>query len=280
MAVACSEKQEGGGIQPVHADAAFEQLYSKKFMTQGGTFLRRVRSDRNGVIQVYTSTGLFKPFAGEFLYPGTLVSDNTYRPMKDKKIAAMDTYREQFVYLDDKAVLSNAWAGNLYSRHTLPGASLFAGGEDFAFLISDGAVLQYIKDSKVLWQGQAQDKLLDLLYDESRNIFWLLGSRSVSIFSVKDQSVLEVYSGKDLTCMTLASKGDELVIGTMDGYLTLNITGQFANKTDIPNGKYKMFIRALKITGDPSDEGDYETWLSPVIEIARNGTETSDKHSS
>ncbi|KAG8915767.1 hypothetical protein FRC01_003516 [Tulasnella sp. 417] len=39
----------------------------------------------------------------------------------------------------------------------------------------------------------------------------------------------------------------------------------FANGTDIPNGRYKMLIRALKITGDPKKESDYDAWLSPVI---------------
>lgn len=230
---ACSGKQEGAATQSVraaHADVAYEQLYSKKFMTPAGTLLQRVYSDRNGVIQLYSPTGLMMPFAGQFLYPGTLVPDKTYRPMGDKKILAMGSYRNQFVYLDDKAVLSNAWAGNLYSRYTLPGASLFEGGEDFAFLISDGTALQYLKDSKVLWQGKAQDKLLDIRYDQGRNMFWLLGRGSVSVFSVKDQSLQTVYSGMDLSCMTLTSRGDELVIGTMDGYFTLNADSKKAGE--------------------------------------------------
>ncbi|EEB96633.1 hypothetical protein MPER_04203 [Moniliophthora perniciosa FA553] len=39
----------------------------------------------------------------------------------------------------------------------------------------------------------------------------------------------------------------------------------FANGTQIPNGSYKLLVRALRVTGDSSNEGDYDSWLSPVI---------------
>jgi subtilisin family serine protease len=39
----------------------------------------------------------------------------------------------------------------------------------------------------------------------------------------------------------------------------------FADGKVIPNGQYKVLIRALKITGDPKKEEDYESWLSPII---------------
>jgi hypothetical protein len=82
--------------------------------------LKNVFTDRNGAIQLYSSAGLLKPFAGDFLYPGTLVPDKTYRPIVDKKIVNLTLYNDQFVYLDDKAVLSNAWAGTLYSKYSMP----------------------------------------------------------------------------------------------------------------------------------------------------------------
>ena len=42
---------------------------------------------------------------------------------------------------------------------------------------------------------------------------------------------------------------------------------QFANGTTIPNGSYRVLLRALKVTGDPTKEEDYESWLSPVVGI-------------
>jgi hypothetical protein len=41
-----------------------------------------------------------------------------------------------------------------------------------------------------------------------------------------------------------------------------------ANGTQVPNGSYKVLLRALKIFGDETDADSYESWLSPVINIA------------
>ncbi len=126
-------------------DKPFIQDYSiKYYFDQPGVSLEKVAADRNGKIQVLSSKGLLHTYAGEFLYPGTLEPDGTHRPMADKNISGLAAYNHQFVYLDDKAVLSNAWAGELFSKHGMPKAKLFAGGEDFAFLISDGKELKYL----------------------------------------------------------------------------------------------------------------------------------------
>ncbi|KAF9467399.1 pyrolysin [Collybia nuda] len=42
----------------------------------------------------------------------------------------------------------------------------------------------------------------------------------------------------------------------------------FANGTLVPNGSYKFFMRALRVTGDPDQNADYESWLSPAIGVA------------
>ncbi|KAG8963821.1 hypothetical protein FRC00_004913 [Tulasnella sp. 408] len=41
----------------------------------------------------------------------------------------------------------------------------------------------------------------------------------------------------------------------------------FPDGTTIPNGRYKILIRALKITGDPEKDSDYDSWLSPEVII-------------
>src|SRR5690606_7636335 len=112
---------------PVHKDVSFVQDFSKKYILQDSIVLRRVSSDRNGVIQISTSDNLYKPHAGELLFPGILMRERYYRPIADKKIANVTRYKDHLVYIDDKAVLSDAWAGNLYARHALPGAHLLAG---------------------------------------------------------------------------------------------------------------------------------------------------------
>ncbi|HWB25128.1 MAG TPA: hypothetical protein VG738_06590 [Chitinophagaceae bacterium] len=211
--------------QPVFKDVAYKQPYSVKYLpvlNSSGIQLKQVCSDRNGVIQVSSSKGLLTISGGRFLYPGQLVQDVSYQPMLNKKISSISIYQNQFVYLDDKAVLSNAWAGSLYSRHTMPSANIFAGGSDFNFLLSDGSSLQYINDSKVLWQGNAADRLIDILFDKTRNVFWLLGQRSISVFSPANNSIITKYNGDSLTSFTLAKNNSQLVAGTHNGYIVLN----------------------------------------------------------
>lgn len=41
----------------------------------------------------------------------------------------------------------------------------------------------------------------------------------------------------------------------------------FANGTAIPNGQYRILLRAQKVTGDPTNELDFESWLSPIIGV-------------
>ncbi|KAF8725334.1 Subtilisin-like protein, partial [Rhizoctonia solani] len=52
------------------------------------------------------------------------------------------------------------------------------------------------------------------------------------------------------------------------GFNTLLIKS-FANETEIPDGSYKVLFRALKITGNPKNEEDYEVWTSPQLDIKR-----------
>ncbi|KAG9048751.1 hypothetical protein FS837_012114 [Tulasnella sp. UAMH 9824] len=42
----------------------------------------------------------------------------------------------------------------------------------------------------------------------------------------------------------------------------------FINGTAIPNGSYKLLVRALRITGNPKNNEDYEQWLSPQVNFA------------
>jgi len=52
-------------------------------------------------------------------------------------------------------------------------------------------------------------------------------------------------------------------------YSIMAFNGNFLNGTAVPNGEYRMLIRALKITGDPKDESDYEAFLTPILGVTR-----------
>jgi len=213
--------------KPVHKDAPFIQDYSIKYYSNNdGQKLLKVASDRNGNIQVLATNGLMKPNNGQFLYPGTIVADPSYRSMANKKVVGLDSYQNQLVYLDDVAVLSNAWAGKLFSRHEMPNAKLFAGDADFTFLVSDGSALKCIRDSKVIWSGNVADAILDLRYSAENRMFWILGKESLSTFSLNDKKLNKVFEGIGFTSFDVVEKGSKIIIGTKTGYLELNASSK------------------------------------------------------
>ena len=209
--------------RPVFKDVAFSQDFSIKYYAPDEVKnLRKVFSDRNGVIQILSADGLFKPNAGAFLYPGTIISDRSYRPLADKKLADIGVYDRQFVYLDSTAVLSNAWAGSLFSKHGMPNSNLFAGGPDFTFLISDGATFKCIKDSKLLWSGKIAERIIGIRYSVENKNFWILGSKSLTSFSLKDKKLISIFEGANFTSFDLIDKGSKTILGTNNGYFEIN----------------------------------------------------------
>lgn len=217
-----SAAQRAAPGQQVHTDVAFRQRFSVQYQLADSIRPRQVRVDRSGVVQVLASSGLLRPSAGALLHPGQLVPDLSYRPMRDKNISALGVYRDQFVYADDKAVFSNAWAGKLYAKHTLAQADAFCGGEDFSFLVANGNSLQYLKDSLVAWSGNASEIVNDIVYDRARRLFWLLGKSTVATWSPDTKRLLAQYTGERLSSLALSADGKNVLIGTADGYIALD----------------------------------------------------------
>jgi len=217
----CSTKNEKNDL-PVHQDKAFIQDYSIKYKLEpGDAKLIKVASDRNGYIQIFSSKGLLRLRDGQFLFPGTLVKDLQDRPTSDKKISGIGIYQDQLVYIDDKAVLSNAWAGKLFLQHSLPQARIFAGGKDFAFLISDGKNLSLLQNSKIIWEGSISgEEVKDIKFDSANNLFWILGKSSISTFSPDSKEISKVIDGSSITCMELTT--DKAIVGTSDGYFEID----------------------------------------------------------
>ena len=227
VGVSCSEAPKGETATtslPVYKDIPYLQDYSIKYNKQGDDqVLSEAFMDRNGVIQVSSSDGILRTHDGQFLYPGVLLQDKTYRPLTDKNISAMTTYQDQFVYLDDKAVLSNAWAGSLYLKHSLPKANIIAPGKDFEFLIGDGQSLQYVSKNSNGWQGAlSKDKAIAIKYDQKTNSFWVLGEESVSTFNPKEKTLKTVFEGSNFTSFALLN--NTLILTTLDGYFEVDAT--------------------------------------------------------
>ncbi len=218
--LSCSKKST---TQPVYEDVPYWQDYSIKYYAEptNGTLLSAF-SDRNGVIKTLSSAGLLQPYDGQFLYHGKLQVDGTYRPLKDKKIAALGVYENQFVFLDDKTVLSNAWAGKLFSKHSLPASRIFAGGKAFTFLVSDGKSLQLLKDSTSLWKGGlGDDEVVSIRYQTDADAFWILGKKS--LHSLSGNQLTNAFQGAAFTAFDITDDGKKLFIGTPDGYIEWDI---------------------------------------------------------
>ncbi|MEI7829814.1 MAG: hypothetical protein WCI31_08600 [Prolixibacteraceae bacterium] len=213
--------------QPVYKDVPYLQEYSiKYYSTADACQFLKVGCDRNGDIKVLTSAGLYKPYDGQFLYPGTIQKDHSYRPMEAKKLTDMLIYKDQFVYLDDKAVLSNSWAGKLFSQHSLSDAAQLEGGIDFSFLVSNGREIRLVKDSKVEWKGSFPGtKVLVSRYDPSRNLFWLLGNNELCTFNPVNKELKTVFKSENLTSFDLTADKKMIFLGTTNGYFKLEASG-------------------------------------------------------
>ena len=242
------QESENNASQPTHSDTPFVQDFSTKYERRDSVKLLRVYSDRNGVIEISTSENLYTPHAGEFLFPGSLVPQRYYRPIADKNIANVTRYKEHFVYVDDKAVLSNAWAGNLYVKHSLPGASLLAGGNDFDFLISDGRAIQYLKDSTIAWAGQHPGQAIDILFDKTANRFLVLSASAIHTFDPATSQLKSQYTGSGLT--SFAVSGDKIIVGTRDGYFAID------NKTMQPSGEAQKSLPWRELTTVQNIDGN------------------------
>ena len=218
----------------VYRDQPYLQDYSIKYiLSDSSLVLHNVVCDRNGNIQVLSSKGLLKPRAGQLLVPGTLVSDLSYRPLTDKHVSALGVFDGQFIYADGKAVLSNAWAGKLYTPHGMPGANRVTAGKNFEFLVTDGQALALIQDSLKTWSGSTGAPVIDIQYLAAKNIFWILTAHSLSTFSPANKKMITVYKSGDMgksgeltqmasfTCFAVLSA--KVLIGTADGYLELSL---------------------------------------------------------
>lgn len=221
LPAACSRQKDAPFRKPL-PDTPFIQDYSVKYdLSDPGVMPEKVLTDRNGAIQIFSSHGLLCPRAGAFLFPGTLVSDVHDRQTSDKQVQGMTLYRDQLVYIDDKAIFSNSWAGKLYLLHDLPGARILAGGKDFCFLVAEGSTLNLVSNSGKLWEGSLEgEKAKDILYDAGTELFWILGESSLYTFSPARKELSRITCKVPVTCIGLAS--GQLVAGTNQGFLMIN----------------------------------------------------------
>ena len=203
-----------------YKDAPYLQDYADKFelsSEQNELNLMQVRSDRNLSINILSADGLLQP------WEKGLVRDQRYRPITDLDIIALDTYMDQFVYLTDKAVLSNAWAGKFYVEHSLDTPSHFVMGENFSFLLARQGKLAFFNNNEAVWEKSLKDFVpLELLYDGDKQMFIVLSENAIYTFTDAEQKLHKRFSGDNLTAITLTADKSKVVVGTDDGLISLD----------------------------------------------------------
>ena len=224
---ACQQKkgfedrsQNNTNGQPVYVDKPYDQEYAIKYYINENTpatMLASVSADRNYHIHVLSGNSILVPTNGSLMYPGSLVTDKAYAQMLSKKIKAISTYQDHTIYLDEKQIFSNAWAGGLQIDHQMPEASLFAAGNDFDFLVSDGNTLRYLdKNSTILWE-ETFSGIKEIKFQKSKNRFILVTPSEISEF-IPGGSIKSLLKEIDITCAEPIANSDKIAIGTKNGY--------------------------------------------------------------
>jgi len=206
--------------QPVYIDRPFIQNYSVKYYCENNTptnKLLAVSVDRNFHIHILSDKGILVPGNGSLMYPGKLVTDRSYEPMSTKDIKAITTCDNQTVYLDNQQIFSNAWAGSLQIDHQLPGAKIFAAGNDFHFLVSDGNRVNYLdKNSNIIWEGTFPG-LIEIKFQKNKNQFILVSPNEIAEFSPSGP-IQTLFKESGITCAGAIANSDKIAVGTTSGY--------------------------------------------------------------
>ncbi len=203
-----------------YVDTPYLQDYADKFelgSEEKELSLMQVRSDRNKSINILSADGLFQP------WDKSLVRDLRYRPTTDLHIIAFDTYMDQFVYLSDEAVLSNAWAGKFYVEHHVDRPTHFAMGENFSFLLAKKGKLVFFKDNASAWEHSLEDFVpIEILFDADKQRFIVLSENAIYSFTGDEQKLHLRFSGQNLTAITLTADKSQVMVGTEDGLISLD----------------------------------------------------------
>jgi len=207
-----------GRAARIYEDRPFTQDFSEKVPLAPSlrdTQLFKVRADRNGRVVVLSDKGLLRP------HNGTLRPDRFHRPLADMRIRDIETHEGQFVYLTDRQVLGNAWAGRFVVDHNVPEAASLAMGDRFAFLLAaDQSVACFGREGDMS-RAAMPENVRQVVFDRTRRRFLLLGEDSLWCYAPGQTAPARSHR-VSATCMTLLHGGRTLLLGTTDGYLRLD----------------------------------------------------------
>jgi hypothetical protein len=102
-----------------------------------------------------------------------------------------------------------------------------------------------------LWEGTSSHDVLDIKYDASNNLFWILSGEAISLFSPEKNEVKMILKRNNLTCIEVIS--DKLLVGTTEGYF------EISTKTNTQVGDIVNKLPWTEIT--TISEIDGNTWF-------------------
>ena len=173
-----------------YTDKSYIQDYADKFeLTEKlkNVELLQVQVDRNNFINVLSSQGLLQPVEKQ------MVENMLYRPLVDMNLLLLKKYDDQFVYLTDKAVLSNSWAGKFYIEHGLKDPTQFVVAHEFTTLVAGVGELVLFQDAKKVWAKSLDDfEPIDMIFDKNGKRFLILTENAVYQLKCPEKELLKV----------------------------------------------------------------------------------------
>ena len=201
-----------------YEDRPFTQDFSEKVPLERSlhdTRLLKVRADRNGCVLILSDKGLLQ-VSRDRLRP-----DRLHRPLANMQIRDMETHQGQFVYLTDRQVLGNAWAGRFLVDHNMPDASLLAMGENFQFLLAADRNAAHFGPQGQSHTATMSAAVREATFDQARRRFLLLAGNTLSCLE-PGTSASPTFQHDGLACMAWADENRALLLGTRNGYLRLD----------------------------------------------------------
>lgn len=233
------------------AQDRFKQEYAVKYYAETiGRGRTKVLADRNERIQLIAEGSLLKPTNGQLLYPGNLTADVTYRYDTLENFRDIRLYKQNFLYLTDRLVYSNAWAGTILFYHDMPEAELLAVDDVGNVLITGGQHIKcYTGTGIPVATAHINAVIREVLFDHSNRLFWIRSDEALYAYDLQQKQLQQVFKVADFSCVAINEAGTEIVIGKSSEYGRFKITkGQGGQVKIVQQGDWNSRLPAQPLT--------------------------------
>jgi hypothetical protein len=179
----CNTDNAKTTVRP-YPDKPFVQEHSVKYaLPLEESEPKKAFTDRNGAIKVLSSAGLLVPSGGRFLYPGRLIADRSYLHFADSELRDLQLWEGQFYYLDEQAVMSNAWAGSAFFPLANSQVKIFCLGSKSEFLAATERGVLFYQGDQLAWESDLNQQILEIHYHPEQASYYLLTTGALYRFS-------------------------------------------------------------------------------------------------